>query len=144
MWPLQILPPKSYHMKGSNINGAKCRRLKALKVTIFPAFFPRHPKGRFLLRRIRYSPFVSLFPNSRVNEPVRRLRIRPRDQAIGYQGMRTRGQFWKLNQVQLFRDQNERNPIRLLLFNAIVPVRVTKFAEVETGLKNYQNRNFNP
>ena len=61
--------------------------------------------------------------------PLRR--IRPRDQAIGYQGMRssksklkasvywrTRGQFWKLNQVQLFRDQNERKPIRLLLFNA--------------------------
>ena len=32
---------------------------------------------------------------------------------------RTRGQFWKLNQVQLFRDQNEQKPIRLLLFNAI-------------------------
>ena len=56
------------------------------------------PKGRFSLRRIR-----------------------PREQAMGYQGMRsslssklkasvywrTRGQFWKLNQVQLFRDQSE-------------------------------------
>ena len=31
---------------------------------------------------------------------------------------RTRGQFWKLNQVPFFRDQNERKPIRLLLFNA--------------------------
>ena len=31
---------------------------------------------------------------------------------------RTRGQFWKLNQVHFFRDQNERKPIRLLLFNA--------------------------
>ena len=31
---------------------------------------------------------------------------------------RTRGQFWKLNQVQLFCDQNERKPIRFLLFNA--------------------------
>ena len=30
----------------------------------------------------------------------------------------TGGQFWKLNQVQLFRDQNERQPIRSLLFNA--------------------------
>ena len=28
------------------------------------------------------------------------------------------GQFWKLNQVQLFCDQNEREPIKLLLFNA--------------------------
>ena len=58
-------------------------------------------------------------------------RIRPRDQAIGYQSMRssnsklkasvywrTRGQFWKLNQVQLFCNHNERKPIRLLLFNA--------------------------
>ena len=47
---------------------------------------------------------------------------------MGYQGMRssksklkasvywrTRGQFWKLNQVQLFRDQNERQSIRSLL-----------------------------
>ena len=54
---------------------------------------------------------------------------------------RTRGQFWKLNQVQLFRDQNERKPIRLLLFNqehAIVPVRATNFAEVETGLYTAQ------
>ena len=25
--------------------GVKCRRLKALKVTIFPIFFPRHPKS---------------------------------------------------------------------------------------------------
>ena len=61
--------------------------------------------------------------------PLRR--TRPRDQAMGYEGMRsskpeqkasvywrTRGHFWKLNQVQLFRDQNERKPIRLLLFNA--------------------------
>ena len=31
---------------------------------------------------------------------------------------RTRGQFWKLNQVQFFRDQNERQQIRSLLFNA--------------------------
>ena len=31
---------------------------------------------------------------------------------------RTRGQFWKLNQVQLFCNQNERKPIRFLLFNA--------------------------
>ena len=31
---------------------------------------------------------------------------------------RTRGQFWKLNQVQLFRDLNERKPISLRLFNA--------------------------
>ena len=51
--------------------------------------------------------------------------------AAGYQGMCssksklkasvywwTCSQFWKLNQVQLFRDQNERKPIRLLLFNA--------------------------
>ena len=58
-------------------------------------------------------------------------KIRSRDQAIGYLGMRssksklkasvywrTRGQFRKLNQVQLFRDQNERQPIRKLLFNA--------------------------
>ena len=61
--------------------------------------------------------------------PLRR--IWPRDQAMGYQVMRssksklkasvywrTRGQFWKLNQIQLLRDQNERKPIRLLLFNA--------------------------
>ena len=60
--------------------------------------------------------------------PLRR--IRPRDQAMCYQGMRgskskmkasvywrTLGQFWKLNQVQLFRDQNEWKPIGLLLFN---------------------------
>ena len=31
---------------------------------------------------------------------------------------RTRGQFWKLNQVQLFCDQSERKPISLRLFNA--------------------------
>ena len=31
---------------------------------------------------------------------------------------RTRGQFWKLNQVYIFCDQNKRKPIRLLLFNA--------------------------
>ena len=31
---------------------------------------------------------------------------------------RTRSQFWKLNQLQLFCDQNERKPIRFLLFNA--------------------------
>ena len=50
---------------------------------------------------------------------------------LGYQGTcssksklkasvywRTRDQFWKLNQVQLFRDQNERKPVRLLLLNA--------------------------
>ena len=51
---------------------------------------------------------------------------------------RTRSHFWKLNQVQLFCDQNERKPIRfffLMLEYAIVPVRATEFAEVETGLK---------
>ena len=31
---------------------------------------------------------------------------------------RTRGQFWKLNQVQLFRDQNERRPNQIAFFNA--------------------------
>ena len=59
--------------------------------------------------------------------------IRSRDQAMGNLGMRnsksklkasvhwpTRGQFWKLNQVQLLRDQNERQPIRLLISNARV------------------------
>ena len=57
--------------------------------------------------------------------------IRPCDQATSSQGMRssksklkasvcwqTHNQFWKLNQVQLFRDQNKRKPIRLLFFNA--------------------------
>ena len=52
---------------------------------------------------------------------------------------RTSGQFWKLNQVQLFRDQNERQPIRSFLFNVKAcdrtAVRATEFAEVETGLK---------
>ena len=69
-----------------------------------------------------------LFP-SKGRFPLRR--VRPRDQAMGYQGMRSsksklkasvywrmQGQFWKLSQVQLFCDQNERKPIRLLLFNA--------------------------
>ena len=37
--------PKSYHMRGSNIYGVKCQKLKALKITIFPIFFPRHPKS---------------------------------------------------------------------------------------------------
>ena len=46
---------------------------------------------------------------------------------------RTRGQFWKLNQVQLFCDQNERKLIGFLFFNehAIVPVRATEFDEVQ-------------
>ena len=69
VWPLQILPPKNYHRdtsketmvncafsrkicliieqislwKVSENTMAKCRILKALKVTIFPIFFPSHP-----------------------------------------------------------------------------------------------------
>ena len=47
----------------------------------------------------------------------------------------TRGQFWKLNQVQLFCDRNERQLIFFSkLEHAIVPVRATEFVEVETGL----------
>ena len=81
--------------------------------------------------------------------PLRR--IRPRDQAMCYQGMRgskskmkasvywrTLGQFWKLNQVQLFATRMSENQsvcFFSMIEHAIVPVRATKFAEVETGLK---------
>ena len=41
---------------------------------------------------------------------------------------RTRSQFWKLNQVQLFWDQNKRKPIRLLLLNARACDRTGSFA----------------
>ena len=83
--------------------------------------------------------------------PLRR--IRPRDQAMGYQGMRsskpklkasvysrTRGQFWKLNQVQLFREQNERKPVTLLPRACNRTGSRDKFAEVETGLKDSRLR----
>ena len=47
----------------------------------------------------------------------------------------TRGQFWKLNQVQLFRDQNERQPIRSLE-HAIVSVRATNSPKWKPAFAN--------
>ena len=88
---------------------------------------------------------TALLPNPKGRFPLRP--IRSRDQTMDYLGMRssksklkasvhwrTRDLFWKLIQVQLFRDQNERQPIAMLE-HAIVPVGATQFPEMETSLR---------
>ena len=101
---------------------------------VIAALFRRHrekPTDMNPKLKTRQDPWLPSLRNKYVLRPVSTSANSPRDQAMGYQGMRssksklkasvywrTRGQFWKLNQVQLFRDQNERKPIRFLLFNA--------------------------